>query len=116
MGGLCLVVLFFGHQHWKNMSETAGIEGRTVTDQILKKEKEEREALINRLKPENNKSQSLIDFLRYRALTQDKVTVSVIGSNATAGTGASNVSNGWPRTLKEKFTIWKCRITIPRFN
>ena len=97
---LCIVILFFGNQHWKNMSEKAGIEGKIATEKNLKKELEDKNNLINSLDPKKNKAQSMIDFLHYRALTQEKVIISVLGSNGTAGTGISNRANGWPEILK----------------
>ncbi|MCD1161113.1 SGNH/GDSL hydrolase family protein [Peribacillus frigoritolerans] len=100
MAGLCLVVLFFGHLQWKNMSKAAGIEGKKAEERIKEKEKEEREALIQSLKPGNKKQQSLIDYLQYKSLTQEKVIVSLIGSNGTSGTGASNFSNSWAGRLE----------------
>ncbi|MBT2667499.1 SGNH/GDSL hydrolase family protein [Bacillus sp. ISL-4] len=101
MAGICLAVLVFGHLHWKNMSQAAGIEGEKAEERIKEKEKEEREALIQSLKPENNKQQSLIDYLQYKSLTQDKVIVSLVGSNGTSGTGASNTSNSWAGRLEK---------------
>ncbi|WP_207196147.1 SGNH/GDSL hydrolase family protein [Peribacillus sp. TH24] len=101
MAGICLVVLVFGHLQWKNMSKEAGIEGKKAEERIKEKEKEEREALIQSLKPENNKQQSLLDYLQYRSLTQDKVIVSLVGSNGTSGTGASNSSNSWAGLLEK---------------
>ncbi|MFJ7681451.1 hypothetical protein [Peribacillus butanolivorans] len=95
MAGICLVVLVFGHLHWENIIQAAGIEGKKAEERIKEKEKEKREALIQGLKPENNKQQSLIDYLHYKSLTQEKVIVSLIGSNGTSGTGASNSSNSW---------------------
>ncbi|CAH0321904.1 hypothetical protein SRABI80_04856 [Peribacillus frigoritolerans] len=101
MAGICLVVLVFGHLHWKNMSQAAGIEGKKAEERIKEKEKEEREALIQSLKPENNKQQPLIDYLHYKSLTQDKVIVSLVGSNGTSGTGASNTSKSWTGRLEK---------------
>ncbi|MEY8733669.1 SGNH/GDSL hydrolase family protein [Peribacillus frigoritolerans] len=100
MTGICLVVLVFGHLQWKNMSKAAVIEGKKAEERIKEKEKEEREALIQSLKPENNKQQSLIDYLQYKSVTQEKVIVSLIGSNGTSGIGASNFSNSWAGRLE----------------
>ncbi|MGG0283571.1 hypothetical protein ABEY41_00260 [Peribacillus butanolivorans] len=101
MARICLVVMVFGHLHWKNMSQAAGIEGKKAEERIKEKEKEDREALIQSLKPENNKQQSLIDYLHYKSLIQDKVIVSLMGSNGTSGTGASNSSNSWAGRLEK---------------
>ncbi|MED4694887.1 SGNH/GDSL hydrolase family protein [Peribacillus frigoritolerans] len=101
MAGICLVVLVFGHLQWKNMSKAAGIEGKKAEERIKEKEKKEREALIKSLKPENNKQQTLIDYLQFKSLTQDKVIVSLVGSNGTSGTGASNSSNSWAGRLEK---------------
>ncbi|WP_176527597.1 SGNH/GDSL hydrolase family protein [Peribacillus butanolivorans] len=102
IAGICLVVvLVFGHLHWKNMSQAAVIEGKKAEERIKEMEKVEREALIQSLKPENNKQQTLIDYLQYKSLTQDKVIVSLVGSNGTSGTGASNSSNSWAGRLEK---------------
>ncbi|USK78812.1 SGNH/GDSL hydrolase family protein [Peribacillus frigoritolerans] len=101
IAGICLVVFAFGHLHWKNMIQAAGIEGKKAEVRIKEKEKEEREALLQSLKPENNKKKSLIDYLHYKALTQDKVIVSLIGSNGTSGTGSTNSSNSWTGRLEK---------------
>ncbi|MCU6600446.1 hypothetical protein OCO53_08225 [Peribacillus frigoritolerans] len=60
----------FGHLHWKNTSQVAGVEAREAAAKVKEKEKVEREALIESLKPENNKQQPLIDYLHYKSLTQ----------------------------------------------
>ncbi|MFF2459548.1 SGNH/GDSL hydrolase family protein [Peribacillus simplex] len=99
--GFCLAVVVFGHLHWKNISQTAGIEAREAAAKAKEKETEERDALIQSLKPENNKKQPLIDFLHYKSLTQDKVIVSLVGSNGTSGTGASNASKSWAGLLEK---------------
>ncbi len=57
--------------------------------------------MIQSLIPENNKQQSLIDYLHYKSLTQDRVIVSLVGSNGTSGTGASNFSNSWAGRLEK---------------
>lgn len=51
---ICLSVLVLGNQHWKNVSQAAGIEAREAAAKLKEKEKEERDALIQRLKTENN--------------------------------------------------------------
>ncbi|MEC0275506.1 SGNH/GDSL hydrolase family protein [Peribacillus frigoritolerans] len=68
---------------------------------MKEEEKEEREALIQSLKPENNKQQPLIDYLYYMSLTHDRVIVSLVGSNGTSGTGASKTSNSWAGRLEK---------------
>ncbi|MEI2472482.1 SGNH/GDSL hydrolase family protein [Peribacillus frigoritolerans] len=101
MAGICIVVLFLGHLHWNNMSKAAGIEGKKAAERIKEKEKKERQALIHSLSPENNKQQSLIDYLHYKSLIKDKAIISILGSNGTAGTGASNSSNSWAGRLEK---------------
>ncbi|MGG4197526.1 SGNH/GDSL hydrolase family protein [Peribacillus frigoritolerans] len=101
IAGFCLAVLFFGHLHWKNISQAAGVEAREAAAKEKEKEKVERDALIRSLKPENNKQQPLIDYLHYKSLTQDRVIVSLVGSNGATGTGASNSSNSWARRLEK---------------
>ncbi|MES1038103.1 SGNH/GDSL hydrolase family protein [Peribacillus simplex] len=101
IGVICLSVLVLGHQHWKNISQAAGVEAREAAAKLKEKEKEERNALIQSLKPENNKQQPLIDYLHYKSLTQDRVIVSLLGSNGTSGTGASKTSNSWAGRLEK---------------
>ncbi|PKF89122.1 hypothetical protein CW306_07275 [Bacillus sp. BA3] len=100
IAGICLAVLVFGHLHWKNISQAAGVEAREAAAKVKEEEKEEREALIQSLKPENNKQQPLIDYLHYKSLTQDRVIVSLVGSNGTSGTGASKTTNSWAGLLE----------------
>ncbi|MFD6210729.1 hypothetical protein [Peribacillus sp. NPDC060253] len=83
------------------MSSDAGIETKEAAVELKEKEKEERETLIQSLKPENVKQQPLIDYLHYKSLTQDRVIVSLVGSNGTSGTGASNSSNSWAGRLEK---------------
>ncbi len=52
------------------------------------------------MKPENNKQQPLIDYLHYNSHTQDRVSVSLVGSNGTSGTGACS-SNSWAGRLEK---------------
>ncbi|MFJ7363431.1 SGNH/GDSL hydrolase family protein [Peribacillus frigoritolerans] len=101
IAGICLAVLVFGHLHWKNISQAAGVEAREAAAKVKEKEKEEREALIESLKPEKNKQQPLIDYLHYKSLTQERVIVSLLGSNGTSGTGASKTSNSWAGRLEK---------------
>lgn len=98
---ISLAVLAYGQIQWKNKSQAAGVEAREAEAKLKQKEKEEREALIQGLKPENNQQQPLLDYLRYRSLTQDKVIVSLVGSNGTAGTGASISAKTWTARLEK---------------
>ncbi|MFD2442789.1 SGNH/GDSL hydrolase family protein [Bacillus sp. CGMCC 1.16607] len=102
IAAICISVLYYGHLHWIGNSKAAALEGRKTKEEYLKKEQESKEIMINRLKPEDNKTQSIIDFLHYRALTKEKVIVSVLGGSATAGVGASSTFNSWPELLKKK--------------
>ncbi|SNS62680.1 Lysophospholipase L1 [Bacillus sp. OK838] len=115
MAGLCLLVIFFGHLHWENKSQETAIEGVRAEERIKEKEKEERDALIQSLKPENNKQQPLIDYLHYKSLTQDRVTVSLVGSNGTTGTGASNSSNSWAGRLEKSLRTDRDELETLRF-
>ncbi|AOH55878.1 hypothetical protein ABE28_016065 [Peribacillus muralis] len=98
---ICLAVLASGQIHWKNKNQAAGVEAREAEAKLKQKEKEEREALIQSLKPEDNQQQPLIDYLRYKSLTQDKVIVSLVGSNGTSGTGASTSAKRWTARLEK---------------
>ncbi|CAH0321027.1 hypothetical protein SRABI84_05266 [Peribacillus simplex] len=101
IAGICLAVLVFGHLHWENVSQVAGVEAREAEAKLKEKEKEERDTLIQSLKPEYNKQQPLIDYLHYKSLTQNRVIVSLVGSNGISGTGASNSSNSWAGRLEK---------------
>ncbi|MGE7182746.1 SGNH/GDSL hydrolase family protein [Peribacillus sp. NPDC006672] len=115
IAGICLAVLIFGHLHWKNLSQAAGVEAREAEAKVKEKEKEDREALVQRLKPENNEQQPLIDYLHYKSLTQDRVTVSLVGSNGTTGTGASNASNSWAGRLEKSLRADRDELETLRF-
>jgi lysophospholipase L1-like esterase len=61
--------------------------------------KEAENKRIENLKPIKGKMLSFNDFLEYKSLTQSTVTISVIGSSVTAGTGASIPSLSWAGRL-----------------
>lgn len=90
-------------------------EAREAAAKVKEKEKEDREALIERLKPENNKQQPLIDYLHYKSLTQDRVIVSLVGSNGTSGTGASKTSNSWAGRLEKSLRADRDDLETLRF-
>ncbi|MFB6466844.1 SGNH/GDSL hydrolase family protein [Cytobacillus sp. Hz8] len=96
----CVVVLYLGHQHWKNKTVSARVEGEKISEMYLEKNNGERIKLIESLNSTAIKKQSLIDFLRYKSLTEDKASIAVLGSNLTAGTGASNTNLAWSQLLK----------------
>ncbi|MDQ1144584.1 lysophospholipase L1-like esterase [Bacillus sp. SORGH_AS 510] len=98
----CIGVLVSGHLYWKDKINAAGIEGKKVAEIIEEKEDLKKEELMNKLRPENNIHQSTIDFLHYRALTKEQVIVAVVGSNVTAGTGATDSSYSWAEILQTK--------------
>lgn len=97
---LCLGVLVTGHLHWQNKLTAAGIEGKQEQEKIILKEQEEKQARIKSLDPKNNPTQATIDFLLYKALTQENVVIAAVGSNGTAGSGASHPSKTWPELLE----------------
>lgn len=96
---LCIGVIITGHLHWNRNITVAESEGKQIVAEALIKEKAEKEALIKDLDPKLHKEQSVMDFLKYMALTKDKVTISVLGSNGTVGIGASQPSGTWPELL-----------------
>uniref|UniRef100_UPI00067E074D SGNH/GDSL hydrolase family protein n=1 Tax=Domibacillus robiginosus TaxID=1071054 RepID=UPI00067E074D len=51
-------------------------------------------SLVYRLQAANPE-QPLVDYLRYKSLTEDEVTISLFGSSATAGVGASEPKYAW---------------------
>ncbi|WHY96105.1 SGNH/GDSL hydrolase family protein [Peribacillus simplex] len=113
--GICLAVLVFGHLHWKNISQAAGVEAREAAAKVKEKEKEEKEALIQSLKSENNKQLPLIDYLHYKSMTQERVIVSLVGSNGTSGTGASNTLKSWAERLEKSLRANRDDLETLRF-
>ena len=101
----CIVILVYGQLYWKNINASLSVEGKKVIEERIIKQQAEREELVNSLKPENNRSQSLIDFLRYKKLTENNVTVITLGSNITAGIGANNAITNWQDTLQRKIKL-----------
>lgn len=99
---LCVGVLVYGQNHWKNMNEAMGFEGQQIIEQNLQKKQVQRQLLINSLNPESNQSQSMIDFLRYRSLTRGKAIIAVLGSNITVGVGEQK---SWQEVLKRKLKL-----------
>lgn len=97
---ICITVLAYGQQHWKQKNIAASKEGRAIAEKVLQKEQEKKAALIESLDPEKNKSQSLIDFLHYKAVTEENVVVALIGSDLTAATYASSNSHKWTELLR----------------
>ncbi|MED3832024.1 hypothetical protein [Peribacillus frigoritolerans] len=98
--GICLAVLVFGHLHWKSISQAEGGEAREAAAKVKEKEKEARDALIQSLKP--NKRQSLIEYMHYNSLKQDRVIISfLVESNGDSGSSASNFSLG--RAVRVEF-------------
>lgn len=98
----CCVVLVFGHLHWIKINKAVAIEGQVMKEELRKKGIARKEALIKELDPKNNPMQSIMDFLHYRALTQEKVKITFLGSSVTAGVGASNSSYRWTEIIKKK--------------
>lgn len=66
--------------------------------QAVAADDEELAQQIDRLNPENGEV-SYVDYLHYKALTHEKVAVSVIGSSVTNGKGATSGSRNWPNLM-----------------
>lgn len=94
-------VLVSGHIHWLNKIALAGETANFSMEQSKQKKMEEKETTIARLNPVNNDSQSLLDYLKYMALTKEEINISVIGSNGVAGTGASHPLKTWTALLEK---------------
>ncbi|MFO1442618.1 hypothetical protein KDN24_05250 [Bacillus sp. Bva_UNVM-123] len=101
MAIICVTVLAYGQQHWKQKNIAASIEGKAITEKMRKKEQAKKEALIESLDPKKNKSQSLIDYLQYKAVTEDKSIVAVFGSDMTAAASASHNGAKWIELLRK---------------
>ncbi|MGE7605366.1 hypothetical protein ACQKML_02050 [Peribacillus frigoritolerans] len=43
IAGICLAVLVYGHLHWKNISQAAGVEAREAAVKVIKEEKKKGE-------------------------------------------------------------------------
>lgn len=101
VAALCIGVLVMGNLHWQSKLTAAGIEGKEEQEKIQLREKEAREARIQSLDPNLHPSQTLIDYLLYKALTQQHVVIAVVGSDGAAGSGASHPANTWPELLEK---------------
>lgn len=99
IAALCIGVLVIGNLHWQNQLTAAGIEGKKQHEEIRLRELEEKEARIKSLEPNLNPTQTVIDYLLYKALTQENVTVAAFGSDGVAGVGASQSTNAWTELL-----------------
>lgn len=99
---VAVIVLVYGNVHWQRKIHT---RIQVASEEYLKdveKEKKEQQALIDSLNPDKNPHQSMLDYLHYKILTQDKVVISVLGSSVTAGAGASDPSLSWAALLEKK--------------
>ncbi len=92
---LAISVLFAGKWHYDNKIEVQGEAAYAAY-----KQKAEQKAFINSLDPALNPDQNLADYLHYKSLTQDQVTISVLGGSATAGIGASDPKYAWGKRFE----------------
>jgi len=102
---VCIYVLVIGQSHWKNRIQITSIEGKKIIEERLIMKEEEKEALLNNLKPKNNQTQSLIDFLRYRSLTMGDTKILTLGSDVTSGISDGNSFIKWQETLLRKIKL-----------
>lgn len=101
MAIICITVLAYGEQHWKQKNIAASVEGKAITEKMRKKEQAKKEALIESLDPKKNKSQSLIDYLQYKSVTEEKAIMAVFGSDMTAAASASQNAAKWTELLRK---------------
>ena len=87
---LAISVLMTGQWHYNQKIKEQG-----QTADAAYKQKEEQQARLDSLNPASNPEQSLVDYLHYKSLTEEQVTISLFGSSATAGTGASDPKYAW---------------------
>ena len=84
-----LVLLFLGNSFYERKLEASNKESYNSYQANLQmkeaKQQAQNEALLNRYDPKLNEKQSLLDFLHFKALTEDEVVISVIGSDIAAG-------------------------------
>lgn len=101
-GVLCIIVLAFSYKNWVSKGIAAEHNGRKIIAKIEQKEVEHKAAEIKKLIPDKNKKSPIVDFLRYRALSNNKVNLSIIGSNLVIESSTNFTFKGWESQLKSK--------------
>lgn len=94
---LAISALMTGHWHY---NQKIKVQGQTAY--AAYKQKAEQKAQLDSLNPASNPEQPLADYLRYKSLTEEQVTISLFGSSATAGVGASDPKYAWGGQLEAK--------------
>lgn len=83
-----------------------GILGFSVLLYANDQDKEDtNDSVITMTKNEQEKQQSYYDFLEYKLQAKEEVTISVLGSSVTKGTGASVYSLSWPGRLASELRM-----------
>jgi lysophospholipase L1-like esterase len=102
---ICFIsVLIIGNKSYNNKISTKAKASKIAYQKDLEKEKEmEKQNKIKSLTPDG-KPLSVIDYLQYVYLKNGSVTISLLGSSATEGTGASKVENSWGGRLKSNLS------------
>ncbi|WP_040207478.1 SGNH/GDSL hydrolase family protein [Neobacillus jeddahensis] len=90
--------LTIGQLHYDKKIEKMGLAAVASAKQDkqaeMQKEKENRRLL------EENKFNSVIDWLKYQSSQKEQIVISTVGSSVTAGTGASDPTKSWSGLLE----------------
>lgn len=94
-----VVLLVISYNAYQKKIETQGDQALLAYESTLSEKQKEKEGLIASLNPESNPDQNLLDYLHFKALEKEKVTISLLGSSVTAGAGSSNPQAVWGNRL-----------------
>ncbi|OOZ97602.1 hypothetical protein BHL51_18660 [Bacillus cereus] len=85
---LTIICIAAGNYFWKEKI-------KSVTSQAVESNKTEKNTLTQ------NKSNSLIDWMKFKNQDRNELTIGALGSSVTLGSGASNKENNWLGMLTE---------------
>lgn len=99
-----LAVVIIGTVNYKQKNEDLGVQAAENHKNLLKRENEEKQKLIDGLNPDKNKNLSILDYLKYIEITKNELRISVLGSSVTKGTGATSDKRNWLGVLNAKIS------------
>ncbi|MCU7712485.1 SGNH/GDSL hydrolase family protein [Priestia sp. JV24] len=100
---VCIFIVGFGKVFYTNKIEAQAVEDQKQYNKFEKEEAAKDKKRVEQLKAEKN--ENLIKWLQYRSTQKDKITLSVLGSSVTAGSGASDSSHRWANLLTNYLEI-----------
>lgn len=93
--------LLVGNLMWERKLDNQVSASFSQYKKDIEKEEMEHQKLLDSLDPVKNKNQSLIDFLRFKTLTNGSAVITVFGSSVSAGHGSSDYSHSWSGLLED---------------